>query len=175
MAKIAVIGIGNILFGDDGVGVFAIKFLQENYLFFPFVDLIDGQTLGFGLMEYFQDYDHLLILDTVSINDQPGSIFRLPSETLLGLGTYQKTAHEVEVVEMLEICSLLEKTASVIVFGIVPEDIQSMGVGLSKTLLKRFEALITAVLGELETLGISYTRKSNTSLEDVISKTLIER
>ena len=124
--KIAVIGVGNILFMDEGVGVYASRMLKENYLFEPEVEIVDGGTLGFKLMDYFEEYDRVVILDTVSIDDRPGSVYDLPAEALMGLGDYRKTVHEVEVVGMLEICSMLDKTAEVSVMGIIPEDIQTV-------------------------------------------------
>ncbi|MFZ5375349.1 MAG: HyaD/HybD family hydrogenase maturation endopeptidase, partial [Campylobacterota bacterium] len=148
MKSVVVVGIGNILFKDEGVGVYAGRYLDENYRFEPSIDIIDGGTLGFKLMTYYQSYDKVLILDTVSIDDAPGSVYHLPAEALMGLGSYRQTAHEVEVVEMLEICSLLDKMADVSVVGIIPEDIESVEIDLTPTLHGRFEAMIETTLGE---------------------------
>ncbi len=59
--------------------------------------LVDGGVLGFGLMSYYQDYDRVLILDALTIDDEVGAIYNLPAQELLGLGSYKQTAHEVEV------------------------------------------------------------------------------
>ena len=102
--KNIVIGVGNMLFKDEGIGIYASEYISQNYEFDDKdLEIIDGGTLGFKLMAYFQEYDNVIILDTVSIEDEVGGIYRLPSDVLLGLGTYRKTAHEVEIVEMLEI------------------------------------------------------------------------
>jgi hydrogenase maturation protease len=155
MKSIVVVGIGNILFKDEGVGVYAGRYLEENYSFEPSIDIIDGGTLGFKLMTYYQSYDKVLILDTVSIEDTPGSVYHLPADALMGLGSYRQTAHEVEVVEMLEICSLLDKMAEVSVVGIIPEDIESVEIDLTPTLHERFGTLIETTLGELRNAGIT--------------------
>jgi len=155
MKNVVVVGIGNILFKDEGVGVYAGRYLEENYRFEPPIDIIDGGTLGFKLMTYYQSYDKVLILDTVSIEDVPGSVYHLPADALMGLGSYRQTAHEVEVVEMLEICSLLETMAEVSVVGIVPEDIESVDIDLTPTLHGRFAAMIDTTLNELQKSGIT--------------------
>jgi len=122
--KIAVVGAGNVLFLDEGVGIYAQKYLEENFTFNRDITIVDGGVLGFKLMTYYQDFDKVLILDTITMhNEEAGTIYAIPAEELLGLGSYKQNAHEVEIVEMLEICSLLDKMAEVKIVGIVPQNI----------------------------------------------------
>jgi hydrogenase maturation protease len=166
----AVVGVGTIIFQDEGVGVYAQKYIEKNYTFESDVTLVDGGVLGFQLMTYYQDYDRVIILDTITIEDEVGSIYNLPAEELLGLGSYKQTAHEVEVAEMLEICSLLEKMAEVSIIGIVPKDIQSVNVGLSDELKVQFPAFIKTTMDELEKSGVKFSKNENeVSLEEVIA------
>jgi len=166
----AVVGVGTIIFQDEGVGVYAQKYIEKNYTFESDVTLVDGGVLGFQLMTYYQDYDRVLILDTITIEDEVGSIYNLPAEELLGLGSYKQTAHEVEVAEMLEICSLLEKMAEVSIIGIVPKDIQSVNVGLSDELKTKFHAFVETTMGELEKSGVKFSQnEEEVSLEEVIA------
>ena len=166
--KNIVIGVGNVLFKDEGVGIYAAHYLEQNYEFEGDLEIMDGGTLGFKLMTFFQEYDNVIILDTVSIEDEPGSIFRLPSEVLLGMGQYRKTAHEVEIVEMLEICSVLDKHAEVTILGIIPEDIQSVKIGLTQKIEKAFMDLINQALKDIEALGVTVTKKEEQkSIADV--------
>ncbi|TLP40539.1 hydrogenase maturation protease [Arcobacter arenosus] len=167
MMRNIVIGVGNVLFKDEGVGIFASKYLEENYDFEGDLEIIEGGTLGFKLMTYFQEYDNVIILDTVSIEDKPGEIFRLPSDVLLGLGQYRKTAHEVEIVEMLEIVSVLENHAEVTILGIIPEDIVSVEIGLTKKIEERFEEFILQTIKELDSIGIKAIKKDNKSVKDI--------
>ena len=164
-----VIGIGNILFKDEGVGVYAAKYLEENYTFSPEIDIIDGGTLGFKLMNYYQSYKKVIILDTVSIDDTPGSVYNLPARELMGLGAYRKTAHEVEVVEMLEICSLLEHMAEVNVIGIVPREIECVDISLTPELMPHVPVMVEETLRELARAGITARPKAGRSLEAIIS------
>ena len=168
--KIAVIGAGTIIFNDEGVGVYAQKYLEKNYTFDKEITFVDGGVLGFKLMTYYQEYDKVIILDTITMDQEnSGSIFSIPSEELLGLGSYKQTAHEVEIVEMLEICSLLENMADVTIVGIVPEDILSVQSNLSDIIKNKFNDFINVSLGEIKKLNVNYIKnETNFSLEDVI-------
>ncbi len=168
--KNIVIGVGNLLFCDDGIGVIAVEYLKKNYEFTPELELLDGGTLGFNLHQYFLEYDNVFIIDTISTSSDIGDIFKIPSDELLGSGNYKKTAHEVEVVQMLEICELYEKKAKVTVFGIVPEDIITPNIGLSESLKSKFYELIEIVVKEIESLDIKVEKKDNLSLYDIVKE-----
>ncbi|QFR48968.1 hydrogenase maturation protease [Sulfurimonas lithotrophica] len=167
--KVAIVGAGTIIFKDEGVGVYAQKYIDKNYTFEDDVTLVDGGVLGFQLMTYYQDYDKVLILDTITMEDEIGSIYNLPANEMLGLGSYKQTAHEVEIVEMLEICSVLDKMAEVNIIGIIPQDIISVNIGLSDTIKEKFFQFINAAMAELDKAGIKYKKNDKEySLEDVI-------
>ncbi len=166
--KNIIVGVGNMLFKDEGVGIYASEYLKQNYEFDGDLEIIDGGTLGFKLMSYFQEYENVIILDTVSIEDNPGDIFRLPSDVLLGLGNYRKTAHEVEIVEMLEICSVLENHAEVTIIGIIPEDIESVEIGLTKTIEDRFEEFVLNAVKEVESIGVKAKKVDNINIADIV-------
>ena len=167
--KNIVIGVGNMLFKDEGIGIYAAEYIKQNYKFDDEeLEIIDGGTLGFKLMTYFQEYDNVIILDTVSIEDKAGEIYRLPSDVLLGLGNYRKTAHEVEIVEMLEIVSVLDSHANVTIIGIIPEDIISVEIGLTQSMENRFEEFILNSIKEIESLGIKATKINNILIPDIV-------
>ena len=164
-----VIGVGNMLFKDEGIGIYASEYIKQNYKFDDEeLEIIDGGTLGFKLMTYFQEYDNVIILDTVSIEDKAGEIYRLPSDVLLGLGNYRKTAHEVEIVEMLEIVSVLDSHANVTIIGIIPEDIISVEIGLTQSMESRFEEFILNGIKEIESLGIKAIKVKNILIPDIV-------
>ena len=168
--RTAIVGAGTVIYQDEGVGVYAAKYIEENYTFEnDDVTMVDGGVLGFQLMVYYQEYDKVIILDTITMDDEVGSIYNLPSEELLGLGSYKQTAHEVEIIEMLEICSLLETMAEVNIVGIVPEDIETVVVGLTQKMRDNFFHLVDAGLKELDKAGIKYKKnESEVSLDSII-------
>jgi hydrogenase maturation protease len=168
--RIAVVGAGTVIFRDEGVGVYAQRFLGENYVFDGDVILVDGGVLGFQLMTYYTDYDKVIILDTITMRGEgPGALFNIPGEELLGLGSYKQTAHEVEIVEMLEIAALNGNLSDVHIIGIVPEDVLSVQTGLSDRIKEAFPSFMTEALAELERSGVSYrSKKPGMSLDEVI-------
>ena len=168
MKKNIVVGVGNMLFKDEGIGIYAAEYIRQNYEFEGDIEVIDGGTLGFKLMTYFQEYDNVIILDTMSIEDEIGGIYRLPSDVLLGLGNYRKTAHEVEIVEMLEIVSVLDSHANVTIIGIIPEDIISVGIGLTPKMEERFEEFTLNGIKEIESLGIKAKKVNNIAVDDIV-------
>ena len=169
MKPIALIGVGNVLFNDEGVGVYAVRYLEKNYEFSPEIDIIDGGTLGVRLSEYFLEYMKVFLVDTVSIEDAPGSVYVLPAEELAGLGVSRQTVHEVEVTQMLETCRLAGECAEVCIVGIIPEDIRSVSFGLSGVVKQRFPELIGSILGLLEKEGVKAYKKAQLSLEQIIA------
>jgi len=168
--RTAIVGAGTVIYQDEGVGVYAAKYIEENYTFDNNdVTMVDGGVLGFQLMVYYQEYDKVIILDTITMDDEVGSIYNLPSEELLGLGSYKQTAHEVEIIEMLEICSLLETMAEVNIVGIVPEDIETVVVGLTQKMRDNFFHLVDAGLAELDKAGIKYSKNEvEVTLDSII-------
>ena len=70
-AKVALIGSGNAFFKDEGAGLYAGKYLKENFTYEPALDIVDGGTLGFGLMPLLQEYEVVLIDATESPIERP--------------------------------------------------------------------------------------------------------
>ncbi len=171
MHNIAVLGLGNILYKDEGIGVYAALYLEKNYTFSPEIKIIEAATAGMGLMNYFSDFDKLFLLDSITSGEIPGTIYDLPSHELLALSTTHSSAHEVEVVQMLQLSTLMDELAEVRIIGIVPEDIVSVEIGLSSCLKKEFEHFIKAVLVTLDNAGIASKRtREVVSVEEIIAK-----
>jgi hydrogenase maturation protease len=170
MKKIAILGVGNILELDDGVAIYATKYLEKNYTFAPNIDIINGGVEGINLLNLFMEYDYVLILDAIEIDDVPGSIYHIPSDKLTGYGLNSGGAHEIGVLECFDILELMGKELpQSSVFGIVPKKID-VSIGLSDTLEKKFDTYIEKLLEILATdLHLNITKKSKeTTLNDII-------
>ncbi len=168
--KIAVIGSGNAFFKDEGMGLYAAKYLKENYSFSPdIVDIIDGGTLGFKLMPLLQEYDEVLIINTSSDEDKViGEITIKTTEEFLDGSLIKKTANEVEIAEMLQICQLSGNMANTTVISIVPEDIIAVEVALSESMKAKWESYIETILQELAKCGISWEFKQKIDIEEIL-------
>ncbi|MCX7760398.1 MAG: HyaD/HybD family hydrogenase maturation endopeptidase [Hydrogenothermaceae bacterium] len=166
--KIVVLGVGNVLFKDEGFGVFVVKYLEKNYRFKPVINLVDGGTGGFKLIEYFQDYDYVILVDTISVKDKAGTVYRVEGEKLAGISSYHQTAHEVEILQIIDLAALSGKSAKTIVIGIVPEDINSSQIGLTEQLEKSFPFAVNQVINELTNLGVNCEKINEIPLKEVV-------
>jgi hydrogenase maturation protease len=171
---IAVIGIGNILFGDEGLGVYGVAYLQANYDFCPAVSLIDGGTLGMNLVDVLLSYPKVLIIDTLSVGkkEAPGALYHLPAEALQGLGSYRRTAHEIEVLQALELASLAgheNALTEVWIIGMVPANIEQVTIGLSPAIEAQWRALTASAIQQLQAWGVEvHARPQSVPLQQVI-------
>ncbi len=158
--RIVVLGVGNILLKDEGVGVRVAEELQQRYVFPENVRVIDGGTQGLWLMPTIQETDHLIVVDAVLGDGEPGTIYRLERKDLpTGLRAKQ-SAHDSDLVEALNLCNLLGNgPKSVVVIGIQPQDIQPFGMELTEKIAAKVEDLILRVLDELEKIGVASEKK----------------
>jgi len=169
--KVALIGSGNAFFKDEGIGLYGAKYIKENYDFTPEIEIVDGGTLGFKLMPLLQEFDEVIIINTASDdNEKIGAISVKTTDEFLDGSLIKKTANEVEIAEMLQICSLTDAMAEVTVISIVPEDIISVEVGLSDALKVEWENYINITLKKIQTLGIQVNKKEkNFSLDEILN------
>lgn len=169
MNDIALIGSGNAFFKDEGAGLYAVKYLKENYDFTPAVTFVDGGTLGFRLMPMLQEFAWIVIVNTSSDDvAAAGSVTVRDCDAFLGESLIKKTANEVEIAEMLQICSLAEQMAEVTIVSIVPEDIIAVEVGLTPYIREAWPHYIDTVLRVLEDAGVAFRRKTQTVPLDTI-------
>ncbi len=166
--RVALIGLGNIMFCDEGVGVYLAKYIEENYEFGAQLEVVDGGLLGFWLMRYFEEYDAVIIVGANSHKAQPGTITIDDKDTILAAGPTRKSANEAELVMMLEVTALAGSEADVKMIGIVPEDTLSVANALSQTLINAFDVLLETTLKTLREHGIALKQKNTTISIDTI-------
>jgi len=147
--RIAVIGVGNILMGDEGVGVRAVEELGRLKL--PEgVQLIDAGTAIHSLMGRLSEFDKLVIIDAVKGGRPPGTIYRLALDEIESDPSRILSLHDLGVLETLRIERLIgDIPEEVVIVGIEPERVEP-SLELSPVLRERLPELIRAVLEELE-------------------------
>jgi len=167
----AILGVGNILEKDDGLAVYATTFLEKNYTFEPPIDLINGGVEGINLLNHFLEYPNILILDTIEIDDNPGSIYHIPSSELTGYGLNSGGAHEIGVLQCLDILEMMDKPQpSSSVLGIIPQEI-TLHIGLSDILTERFQHYIETIIAILEKEKVKVVlNKKAVSLQAIIKE-----
>lgn len=158
--KIALIGSGNAFFKDEGIGLYAAKYIKENYNFTPEIEVVDGGTLGFKLMPLLQEFEEVIIINTASDESKKvGEVTFKTTDEFLDGDLIKKTANEVEIAEMLQICSLSENMAETTVISIVPEDIIAVEVGLTELLRGAWDKYLQSTLKKIESLGVKVNKK----------------
>jgi hydrogenase maturation protease len=145
--RIVVIGVGNLLQKDEGIGIHAVKALQEISLPKD-VELIDGGTSP-DLIAYTRAGDKMIIIDCAKAGGEPGAIYRFKPEDLVAGKGGLASAHEMGVVENLNLMSLTgNQPKEVVIIGIEPAEID-WGMELSTTLKSRMPDLIKVVVKEI--------------------------
>ncbi len=159
------------MFCDEGIGAYALRYIEKNYIIPENLTLIEGSSLGFRMMTYYQEYDKIIILGTGSHNDKPGSVRSENADEILAKGPTRKTANEVEITMMIEICSFHENMADVELVTMVPEDIVSVRNGLTQGTLEKMPIFVRNVLEVLKKEGIELREKDkHHSFEEIIEE-----
>lgn len=152
--KIIVLGVGNILLRDEGVGVRTIERLRAEYEFPDNVELMDGGTAGLDLLPFLDGADHVIIVDTVKTSEPPGSIFRFTPDDIDKKVPYKTSLHQIGMVEVFAIAEALGRKMKAVIIGIQPEDMSDWGLEMTPTIEAKIPELMGLVLKELENLGI---------------------
>jgi hydrogenase maturation protease len=162
--NILIVGIGNIIMMDEGIGVYAIRELEKLNLPSS-VTIFDAGTDVFKIMSCESTYDTVIIVDAVQKKDIPGTIHRMLLDEIETEPT-QNNLHQISFVEALRLMKLSSsniQNAKVILYGIEPEII-SFGVGLSPEVERSLDLLIDIILKEIENarsiVSEEYTRNS---------------
>jgi len=146
---VLILGIGNILLKDEGVGVYTIRKMMEMDLP-PEIELMDGGTMGLNLLFHIEGRKKVIVIDTATAGDPPGTIYRFTDESLVNNKPMLRTAHGIDFTDVINTSKMLGTKPDEIVFiGIEPESLDE-GLELTPTIEKRVPVLIKIVMKELE-------------------------
>jgi hydrogenase maturation protease len=154
--RILVLGVGNILLRDEGVGVRVVERLQAAYSFSPNVTLMDGGTLGIKLMEAISSSEFLIVVDAVLNGQPPGTFYRLTGEEVRKSVAFKYSLHQTDLLETLACCELVGNRPETVVLGIEPEDFSPWSDELTPTIQGRVAELSERVLLEIDQAGGNY-------------------
>lgn len=145
---ILVLGIGNILLRDEGVGVRVIERLQKMRL--PDnVELVDGGTAGADLMDVLAERKKVIVIDAVQADCEPGTVLRFSADVLTSNDRPGVSLHEMGLSEALNMTKKLGcAPENVVVFGIKPADI-SCGLELTEQISASIPRVVELVLEEI--------------------------
>ncbi len=157
MQNILILGIGNILWADEGFGVRVAQALEQAYAFPPSVRVLDGGTQGLALMPQVQQAEVLIILDAVDFQLPPGTLVELhDADVPAYLGAKKMSLHQVSFQEVLALCQLLGSCpAKLCLVGVQPEVLEDYGGSLSPVVRRQMPAAMERVLAYLAALGVT--------------------
>jgi hydrogenase maturation protease len=161
--QILVLGVGNILLRDEGVGVRIVEKLDEEYVFSPNVELMDGGTLGLKLLGPISEADHLIVVDALQNGQPPGTLYRLLGEEVKRTLASKNSLHQVDLLETLAYCEILGKCPSTVIIGIEPADISAWSTELTETIQAHVSEMALEVLKEIEKTGGWYRPRSSST------------
>ena len=158
MSAIAVIGLGNLLLGDEGFGVHLINVLKAKYTFSNNVKIVDGGTVGLPLIEHFLENDYLIFVDAIRANDHPGSIYKFNVKELPPNITFVSSIHEIGLGDIIGHVNLMGLEKETIVIGIEPLSVcpNDLTISLSPLMQEELPKVENLVLEQIKEFGGSY-------------------
>lgn len=149
LAKTVVLGLGNILHGDDGAGAQVISRLRADSRVPLNVSLVEGGTLGLELLPYVWDCFRLIVVDAVDVGEAPGTLVRMSGKELNSLPG-NSTVHQLGVSDLLVALRMLaERQPQVVLLGVQPES-TDWSPNLSNPVAAAIDSLVEATIRELQ-------------------------
>ncbi len=159
MEKIVVLGIGNILLTDEGLGVRAIERLRKEYEFPEGVELMDGGTLGIDLLYYLDGVDRLLVLDAIAGGGKPATFYKFRGEEVKKYFRKKVSMHEIGFQEVLGLLDVMDKPLKeIVVMGLEPKSLE-LSTELSPEIEEKLPLLIEETVKQLQEWGVHVFQK----------------
>ena len=156
--KIKIIGFGNILMGDDGIGIRAIEEIKKQEIFknYKNIEIIDGGTSGIDLILTLQNTDKIIIIDAVDTGHTAGSIVTFGIDEIKKMFKKNRafkslSLHDIDLLQVFEIMKTLKIDAEIKIVGINPKKI-----GYSNKLSSELESSIPAIIAEIKKLAAKF-------------------
>lgn len=139
--KKGILGIGNILLGDEGFGVHVVRYMDDHYDLPPGVELMDGGTSGIQLADYIMGCEALLIIDAIRLAEPPGTVIQFSLESADNMLPATMSPHQVGILDVLSILRFQGSAPGRIEFLCVVPKLMATGLGLSEEI----ESLVPVV------------------------------
>ena len=169
--KILILGIGNILFGDEGIGVHFINYIEKKYRFEGehAIEFVDGGTLAQRLIPIIEEYDHLIIIDTINAHGvKAGEVYFFDFDTVPDAVNWQGSAHEVEMLQTLNMMDLAGDLPPTMIMGVVPTVIEITEFSLSPSVSNAVPLMEKTLLEYLKSMGLNAVKRSEVDIQEIL-------
>lgn len=158
LRPVLVLGLGNILLQDEGIGVRVVQSLQREFRCPPEVEILDGGTAGMALYEHIIGRCHLVVIDAVCAGNPPGTIVKLEDDAVPAFFHTQISPHQLALSDILAALQIAgEELPEVVMIGVEPASLET-GIGLTKTVSAQLGALVKITDETLHQLGFPLQR-----------------
>jgi hydrogenase maturation protease len=152
-ARTLILGVGNLLLSDEGVGLRVVERLAETYELPEEVQTLDGGTLGLGLLYYLEGVENLLIIDAVEMDKEPGTLLRLEGDEIPAFLSVKMSPHQIGIPDMLFAAQLRGLyPRNVVLWGVQPATLE-VGLELSPPVAAQVNILVEKIVKELAQWG----------------------
>lgn len=163
--RITVMGIGNPLVRDEGVGIRVIETMMSSLEFPENVTLIDAGTMGMGILNLFQQCDYMLIIDAVDGTGEPaGTVVRMSPEDIAP-NQIKHSMHDMRFIDVLEAAMLMGHEPKADCIGVQVLDMNAVDIGLTEVVESAVPAAVQAALTVLAEHGVMATPREGASLD----------
>jgi hydrogenase maturation protease len=148
-----VLGLGNVLCGDDGLGAVAVHLLERRFRAPDGVRVFEGGTLGLSLLPYLEEAREALLVDAIRAEGEPGTLVRLEGDDVAPAVAARLSVHQVGVLDLLEAARWRDRYPSrLILLGLVPQSLD-LGVGRTPAVEAALPGLVDRIVTEAAALG----------------------
>lgn len=155
VSPVLVLGLGNILLQDEGIGVRVIERLKQEYEFPADVEVLDGGTAGMALYEHIIDRQHLIVVDAVKTGRSPGTLVTLSNDEVPAFFRNKVSPHQLALSDILAALQIAGNSPpQITVIGIEPLNLDT-GLDMSNTVTNQIDTLVKMVVEHLAQLGYS--------------------
>lgn len=153
VVRTVVIGLGNPLMGDDGLGLAALQALQETWAFDPPVEMVDGGTWGMNLLPIIEGAHRLLLIDAIDVGARSGKLVELAREEIPRVLSAKLSPHQIDLREVLALAELRGTLPpETVALGLQPGRVE-MSTSLSPALATQLPTLVARVTDRLREWG----------------------
>ena len=157
--EIVLLGVGNILLTDEGLGVHVVKDIKESFTFTPDITIIDGGTMGMELLTYMRGMKKILLVDAINGGEPAGTVYEFPHKELEQYFTEHISVHEVGMQDILRIRAIQEEPLEdAVVIGVEPESLE-IGFEPSEVVQRALLEVKDRVLNVLRQWGVQVEPK----------------